>query len=193
MDNAHLIYCLSADGEAGRLNAVAETLGLRIKKTLTDSQATPPGQRPGYATLCRMVAVGNVQTILVPCLAMLGAGLDDLVAFVSALMAAKVELIAADDEIDTRTPDGRAWMVAIASLQRYQTGVKRQKVRAGQLRAQNAGVKFGRPRVAENVVSSVRAALAAGHGVRPTARRMGISPARVAAEKTAMSVEGGLL
>ena len=97
--------------------------------------------------------------------------------------------LAVNEGIDTTTPEGSAQMAAIALLKGYQQALRHQKARAGQLRAVAAGVPFGRPPVPDNIIRSVRTALAAGHGIRPTARKMGISPARVATEKAAMTAD----
>jgi DNA invertase Pin-like site-specific DNA recombinase len=113
----------------------------------------------------------------------LGGGLDDLVKLVALMVQAKVDLIAEAEGIDTTLPEGRAWMVTIASLQRYQQAMRSRKARAGQHRAKDAGVRFGRPSVPDAIIHNVRKALTDGAGIRPTARKWGVSPARVLSEK----------
>ncbi len=141
------------------------------------------------AAIRRMMPKGEVQAVIVPSLTMLGATLDETVALIAKLSATKVHLIAEAEGIDTNTPDGSAWMAAVASLEGYKEAVRRQKARAGQLRAQAAGIKFGRPAIPEATMKNVRAALAAENGVRNTARKFGISPARVAGERAAMAAD----
>ncbi len=79
-------------------------------------------------------------------------------------------------------------MAAVASLQAFQQALRREKVRAGQRRAQEAGIHCGRPPIPDATLKHVRLALQAGHGIRPTARKFGISPARVAMEMGATAV-----
>jgi DNA invertase Pin-like site-specific DNA recombinase len=137
----------------------------------------------------RMLAKGEVHALVVPSLTMLGGSLDEIVETVSRLVSAKAVLLVAG-EIDSTTTQGAAWMAAVASLRGFRRALRHQSARAGQLRAREAGVRFGRPLVPDSTIERVRIALAQGHGVRPTARRMGISPARVSAEKQAMKSAG---
>jgi DNA invertase Pin-like site-specific DNA recombinase len=131
------------------------------------------------------------QVVIVPSLAVLGAGLDDLVAFVAKLLATETALVVVDDGIDTTRPEGLAWMAAVASLTGYQQALRRQKARAGQLRAKAAGVKFGRKPIPDSTMAMVRSALERNEGTRSTGRRYRISPSRVAMEKKAMIAERG--
>ena len=136
-----------------------------------------------------MVAKGEVQAILVPSLTMLGASLDETVALIAKMAGGKVALIAEAEGIDTTTADGAMWMVAITSLQGYREAMRRQASRAGQLRAQAAGVHCGRPKLPVQTIEKARILIASGIGTRESARRLGLSPARIHAEKRAMEAE----
>jgi DNA invertase Pin-like site-specific DNA recombinase len=52
-------------------------------------------------------------------------------------------------------------------------------IKAGQARALAAGKRIGRPMIPASVLIRVAACLAAGGGIRPTARRFNVSPATV--------------
>jgi DNA invertase Pin-like site-specific DNA recombinase len=186
MEKVAVIYCLSNAEEVHLLKSIATDHGQTAITVLTDNAATAPGQGAGWQALVRMVGKGSVQMVIVPSIIVFGAGLDDLVKLVATMAEQQVGLIAVAEGIDTTQPDGRAWMATIALLQRYQVGVRHRKARAGQLRAKDGGVRFGRPPVPDITMKSVRTALAAGHGIRSTARKMGVSPARVAIEKQAI-------
>lgn len=188
MNKIGIIYCYDLEAEVQRLTDLAQRHGWTIIQTFTESAATAPDHRAGMVAIRRMVAKGEVQAIVVPSLIMLGASLDETVALIAKMADSKIDLIAVAEGIDTTTSSGSAWIAAIASLEGFQRALRHRTARAGQLRAMDAGVRFGRPPISESTMKSVRAALAAGQGVRPTARRMGISPARVAAEKQAMRV-----
>jgi len=125
--------------------------------------------------------------VIVPTLTVLGAGLDDLVKLVAMMAEKQVGLITVAEGIDTTQPEGRAWMASIASLRQYQVGLRHRKARAGQLRARESGTVFGRPKIKPALIAKAQQSLASGAGVRPTARKLGISAARVAAEKRAMA------
>jgi putative DNA-invertase from lambdoid prophage Rac len=188
MDKIGIIYCHDLEAEVQRLTDLVRRYGWTTIQTVTESAATAPDHRAGMASIRRVVAKGDVQAIVVPSLIMLGASLDEAVALIAKMADSKIDLIAVAEGIDTTTSSGSAWMAAIASLGGFQRALRHRRARAGQLRAMEAGVRFGRPPISDSTMKSVRAALEAGYGVRPTARRMGISPARVAAEKQAMRV-----
>jgi DNA invertase Pin-like site-specific DNA recombinase len=187
-----MIYCLAHDGEAERLCGVAENRGWTVSAIFTDSPATAPDQRSGHAAMRRIAAKGGINAILVPELSILGAGLDGadgLVAFVAKLVDAKLVLIVEAEGIDTATADGKTWAATVASLHSYSRAQRLARIRAGQQRARLSGTPWGRPKIADGVLQGVRAALAAGHGIRPTARRLGLSPSRVLAEKRSMAAD----
>jgi DNA invertase Pin-like site-specific DNA recombinase len=193
MNKICIIYCTSTDGGVERLTDLAHGQGFSIAKTLTDSSATRPGQGAGWQALCRDVTKRASQMVIVPSIAVLGAGLDDLVTFLGGLVAGNMDLVAVNDGIDTTTPEGLAWMAAVASLQDYKKAVRRQTARAGQFRAREAGIHCGRPALPAATIEKARLLILSGHGIRPTARSLGISPARVAAEKAAMRNAGNFL
>jgi hypothetical protein len=60
-------------------------------------------------------------------------------------------------------------------------------IKTGQARALAAGKRIGRPIIPAGVLSRVGACLAAGDGIRPTARRFNLSPASVINIRRAMS------
>ena len=186
MERNAVIYCLSTEGDVDRLRTIAADRGYPAPTVLTDTPASATGRGAGHAALVRMIGKGGVHTVLVSSLTMLGSGVDDLVKLVSLMASNKIALIVEAEGIDTTRPDGRAWLATMVLLQRYQVSLRHRKARAGQLRAKEAGVRFGRPPVPENVIHNIKRLLAEGVGVRSTARRLGISPTRVGLEKQAM-------
>jgi DNA invertase Pin-like site-specific DNA recombinase len=62
-------------------------------------------------------------------------------------------------------------------------------IRDGQLKALAQGRKAGRPAVPPRIQAQIWAALARGAGIRPTARRFGVSPASVINIRRMISVE----
>jgi len=75
------------------------------------------------------------------------------------------------------TGDGAAAVLDLVAA--YRAAKLSLAIKVGQQRAMAAGKKIGRPEVPPVIQSRIRAALADGGGVRPTARRFKVSPAYV--------------
>jgi len=185
MDKIGIIYCYDLAAEVQRLTDLAQRHGWNITQTITENAATAPDRRVGLAAIRRMVAKGEVHALVVPSLLMLGASLDETVAFIAKMADGNVDLTVGT-EIDTTRPDGQAWMAAISSLQGYKEALRQEKARAGQRRARDSGVHCGRPALNPKIVNKLNALLRSGHGVRAAARLAGCSPASASAEKKAM-------
>jgi DNA invertase Pin-like site-specific DNA recombinase len=188
MGTSCLIYCLH--GEEDRLRLIAERRGWTIASVLTESPATAPDRRVGLAAVRRAVGTSGCQAVVVPSLSMFGS-LDATVFLVAQMAEAKATLLSEAERIDASTAEGAAWMAAVTSLRGLQRALRQQKARAGQIRAREAGVRFGRPPIPEKTMVKVRTALAQdGAGIRHVARKTGVSPARVLIEKRAMEAVG---
>lgn len=75
------------------------------------------------------------------------------------------------------TTDGAAAVLDLIAA--YRAVKLSEAIRNGQAKAVAAGKKIGRPEVPQIIQNRIRAALADGGGVRPTARRFKVSPAYV--------------
>ena len=186
-----ITYCLFIDkDDPARLHQIAADRGWTVVAAYQDDPLTASNQRPGYKALLRSLTKGGLGALVVPSLLALGSTLDEAVALLAKLKAADVHLVVFEDGIDTRTPEGAAWLVAVASLAGFHQAIRKQKARAGQRRAQDAGVKFGRPPIESDTLNKLRNALRDDtSSVRSLARRLGISPSRVQMEKNAMLAE----
>jgi DNA invertase Pin-like site-specific DNA recombinase len=183
-------YHLVGDREADQLRLFALNQGWQIIAELKDNPAGPSGRQPGFVRLLKLLSAGKADIVLAPTLLDLGSGIDDLLALAVAIKSGRSTLHVLDDEIDTG-PES-AWLATMVTLDAYRTQKRRAAIRAGQKRAQAAGVTFGRPRVPQSKIDRVRAALAAGGGPRPISRTTGVSASRVALECRRMR-EAGLL
>jgi hypothetical protein len=74
---------------------------------------------------------------------------------------------------------GTTTSVLLDIVREYRRAKLSQAIRNGQAKALAAGKRVGRPIVPPRVQDHIRAALAEGGGVRPTARRFNVSPAFV--------------
>jgi DNA invertase Pin-like site-specific DNA recombinase len=94
------------------------------------------------------------------------------------MKAANVRLIARLEAIDTA--DSRDGLLdAAARFADHLRFSKRERGLAGQKRARQAGVKFGRPSIPEKQIARVRAVLETGAGVRDAGRLTGVSTTTV--------------
>jgi DNA invertase Pin-like site-specific DNA recombinase len=65
-------------------------------------------------------------------------------------------------------------------IEAFRRGKLSQAIRAGQARAVAAGKRVGRPKIPTGITIQIKAVLANGGGIRPTARKFRVSPAMVA-------------
>ena len=117
----------------------------------------------------------------------LGRSLQDLVGFLGELRAVGCDLYLHQQGVDTTTPAGRALFQMLGVFAEFERAIIQERVRAGIARARAQGKHLGRPYVSAETEQAIRAALAAGRGIRATARACGVGVSvvqRVRAERT---------
>jgi len=107
----------------------------------------------------------------------LGRSLQDLVAFLSELKAAGVDLFLHQQALDTSSPSGRALFQMLGVFAEFEAAMIRERTLAGLARARAQGKRLGRPPVKQGVAVAVRRSLAAGVSIRRAAalHHVGIS------------------
>jgi len=86
-----------------------------------------------------------------------------------------VEFISLRDAVDTSTPTGKLVFTIVAAIAEFERELIRERVRSGLAAARRRGKHIGRP--ARSVdLDRAAALLAAGTGVKETARKLGVSP-----------------
>jgi len=107
----------------------------------------------------------------------LGRSLQDLVAFLSELKAAGVDLFLHQQALDTSSPSGRALFQMLGVFAEFEAAMIRERTLAGLARARAQGKRLGRPPVKQGVAVAVRRSLAAGVSIRSAAalHHVGIS------------------
>ena len=107
----------------------------------------------------------------------LGRSLQDLVAFLSELKAAGVDLFLHQQALDTSSPSGRALFQMLGVFAEFEAAMIRERTLAGLTRARAQGKRLGRPPVKQGVAVAVRRSLAAGVSIRRAAalHHVGIS------------------
>jgi DNA invertase Pin-like site-specific DNA recombinase len=137
-----------------------------------DAEITGRGKYAGWHLL--IASLDTVDRVVVADAGDLpGRSVADLLKILALLRDRGVTLHLHDIETGTMTS---AVLDIIAALRRARLS---QNIRAGQAKALAAGKRVGRPIVPGRVQERIRAALAEGGGVRPTARLFNVSPASV--------------
>lgn len=113
----------------------------------------------------------------------LGRSLQDLVAFLSEIHAAGVDLYLHQQGLDTTTPAGKAMYQMLAVFSELERAVIQERIRSGLRRAVSEGKRLGRPRIAADTEKRILAALNArpetGDTVRKIAARFNVDPSTV--------------
>jgi DNA invertase Pin-like site-specific DNA recombinase len=193
MTKSVAIYSTAGAPGLKRLRMHAEEQGWHIVADLCDDVTTSSRSGAGFSYLVKLISRGSAQIVLAETLLGIGAKVDDLLSLAHALKGSRAALYLLDDGIDTSAASGAAWLDTLASLASYRTQKRRAAATAGQVRARKAGVKWGRPRLAEATIRRVQVALASRQqSLRSIAKSEAISVGRVALEKRRM-LEAGLL
>ena len=189
---------VSTDGQTcanqeNELREVAERKGCTVVKIYTDrgiSGAKGRDKRPGFDALCKDAVRREFDVVLAWSVDRLGRSLQDLIAFLSEIHAAGVDLYLHVQGLDTSTPSGKAMFQMLGVFAEFERSLIRERVMAGLARARKQGTKSGRPsgrpKIDGAVEAAIRAALAKGdRGMRKIAADLGVGVGtvqRVAAE-----------
>ena len=104
--------------------------------------------------------------------------MQDLVAFLSEIHAAGVDLFLHQQGLDTTTPAGKALFQMMGVFAEFERSMI-ERVRAGLRRAKDDGKKLGRPRIAPRLEERILAALKAGETIRGVADKFDVNPSTV--------------
>src|SRR5215472_5998479 len=168
--------------------ALAEAIGRRKGWIIVDefglSGAKGRDKRPEFDRLLKDVVRGKFDVVAAWSVDRLGRSLQDLVGFLGEVHAAGVDLYLDRQGVDTSTPAGKALFQMLGVFAEFERSLIVERVRAGIARAKREGTRsgkaFGRPKISAEREAAVRAALAAGTGIRKTARLCGTGNATVA-------------
>jgi DNA invertase Pin-like site-specific DNA recombinase len=185
----------TVENQRHELVAACERRGWQVVAEFCDegvSGANGRDKRPGFDRLHKAIVRGKFDIVAAWSVDRLGRSLQDLVGFLGEVHAAGVDLYLDRQGIDTSTPAGKALFQMLGVFAEFERSLIVERVRAGIARARTAGTKsgkaFGRPRISPEREDAVRASLAAGTGIRKTARLCGTgnaTVARIAAEMRA--------
>ena len=164
------------------LRDVAGRMGCDIVKVYKDhgiSGAKGREKRPAFHALCRDATKRQFDVVMAWSVDRLGRSLQDLVGFLSELHALGIDLFLHQQGLDTTTPAGKAMFQSVFA--EFERAIIQERVRAGLARAKSEGKRLGRPPIAIELETRIRAALdePGRPGVRKIAARFGVNPGTV--------------
>jgi DNA invertase Pin-like site-specific DNA recombinase len=145
------------------------SIGVQKRDIFSDvmSGRKSAAERPGMVKLLGHAAEGD--TIVVWRIDRLGRSLLDVLGTAATLREQGIQVRSISDGIDPATATGRLMLNMLATLAEYERELIVERVRAGVTVAQNAGTKFGRPRVDPAVVAAKLEIVAAARAEGKTA------------------------
>ena len=167
----------TVENQERELTAVAAARGWTIVATYRDeaiSGAKGRDRRPGFDRMWKDAARRKFDLVAAWSVDRLGRSLADLATFMADLKAFGVGLYLDKQAVDTTTPGGRALLQMAGVFAEFEREMIRERVMAGQARARDAGVKFGRPAIASNKAAAVVEGLKSGTGVVKLAKLHGV-------------------
>ena len=159
----------SLEGQEAALTAAG------CSKVFSDRLSGARADRPGLAEALAYLRDGE-DTLVVARLDRLGRSLPDALRTVQALADREVGLQALDVQLDSSTASGRLMLNMLLMLADWERDLLRERTREGLARARAAGKRPGpRPKLSDEQISAVRAAVAGGETVSAVARSFGVS------------------
>lgn len=183
----------STENQLRELQAVATRLDWTVVAIHLDegiSGAKGRDKRPGYDALLKGVARREYDLIAAWSVDRLGRSLSDLVAFLSEIQSREIGLYLHVQGLDTTTPSGRLLFSLLSVFADYERAMIKSRVLAGLARTKARGTRLGRPPMPPEKVRTIQDLLAAGTGIRETARRTGSGSASVQRIRQAMVAAG---
>ena len=145
-----------------------------VKEYIDEGISGAVEERPGLAAMMEAVRAAEIDLVIVWKLDRLGRSLQHLLRVMDDLTAAGVGFVAVRDAgIDTTTAQGRLLLQLLGAFAEFERAMIKERVIAGVRRAQASGKHCGRP-VVEIDLRPAIAMLNAGHGIKTTAKSLGV-------------------
>lgn len=150
-------------------------------KWYTDKASGKTMARPGWQKLEAAIHRGSVASVVVWRIDRLGRTCAGLSALFVELTQRKVNLVSIKDGLDLATPAGRLMGHVLAGVAQFETEVRGERVKAGQIVARKAGKRWGgskpgvRKQVSETQVRAIRRMKADGESITAIADAVKLS------------------
>jgi DNA invertase Pin-like site-specific DNA recombinase len=158
------------------LRQAAERAGWQVIKVYKDhgiSGAKGRDKRAALDALCRDATKRQFDVVMAWNVDRLGRSLQDLVVFLSELHALRMDLFLHQQGLDTTTPAGKAMFQMLGVFAEFERSIIQERVRC-LARVKGEGKTLGRPKIAADVETAVRATLAGGTGMIKAAKLHGV-------------------
>lgn len=173
------------------LREVAARAGWEVVEVYVDqgiSGAKGRAARPAFDRLCADAVRRKFDLVAAWSVDRLGRSMQDLVAFLSEIHAAGVDLFLHQQGLDTTTPMGKAMFQMAGIFAELERAMIRERVNAGLARARAQGKQLGRRKIGAQVEKAIRADLqAGGSGIHKLAKRHGVGVGTVQRIKAEMA------
>lgn len=181
----------TTENQERELREIAARSGWEIVEVYRDhgvSGAKGRDQRPAFDALCKDATRRKFDMVMAWSVDRLGRSLQDLVAFLSELHAAGIDLFLHQQGIDTTTPAGKAMFQMMGVFAEFERAMIRDRVNAGLARAKAQGKTLGRPKISTEVEHAITEALKAGDmGMQKIAALHNVGTGTVQRIKAAMA------
>ncbi len=159
------------------LRLVAKQRGWTVAEYVDEGVSGSKDSRPALDQMMADAREGRLDVVTIWKLDRLARSVRHLLEVSDSLNAWGVGLVSVRDaHIDTTTPSGRFTLQILGAVAELEKGLIRERVVAGVRRAQAAGKHCGRPKV-ELDLRPALAMLGQGHGLKTTAKALGVSRA----------------
>ena len=191
MNQRVIIYARSHAGRAGTeadllrdlRQAVEDRGDVVVSAFIDDGRITGRGKYAGWNAL--VASLGGIDQVMLAAAADIpGRTVNDLFKILANFRDHSVGVHLHREGIDAGT--GSAFTM-LEIVEEYRAAKVSAAIRAGQARALAAGKRIGRPAIPPGVLTRIQVCLAAGVGIRPTARKFDVSPASVVNIRRAMA------
>ncbi|MHB2210724.1 recombinase family protein [Methylobacterium sp. CM6257] len=191
---AFYVRVSTADGQTTEnqtraLHEVAARSGWNVTAIFGDdgiSGSKGRDRRPGLDAMLKAVTRREVDLVAAWSVDRLGRSLPDLINLLGELQGRGVDLFLHQQALDTSTPGGRMMFQMLGVFAEFERSLIRSRVMAGLERTRAKGTRLGRPPLEAGRAEAIRALLAAGVGIRETARRTGVGASTVQRVHAAM-------
>jgi len=157
------------------LARVAEQRGWEIVGEYVDhgiSGAKGRDQRPAFDRLCKDAKHGKLDLVAAWSIDRIGRSLAHLVTFVDEMRAANVGLYLHQQQVDTSSAAGRAFLQMAGIFAEFERSTIIERINAGIARARAQGRRIGRPPVSASVEQRIRDLRGQGFGKLHIAREL---------------------
>jgi DNA invertase Pin-like site-specific DNA recombinase len=168
----------TTENQRRELEAVAKQRGWQIVAVYEDkgvSGAKGRDKRPQFDAMLKDAVRGQFDVLAAWAVDRLGRSLQDLVATLSDLHGAGVDLFLHRQAIDTTTPSGKAMYQMLGVFAEFERSMIQERVKAGLERAKAKGVRLGRPRLPKKRREEILQLHREGQSQRAIARSAGVA------------------